>query len=153
MRGWPATAARFACRLLDGVVCALLLVIVVVTLAQVTARYVFGSSFIWSEELTRLLHVWMVLLAAVRASHMRIEFFKDRLGRSGQLALDVLSGTVSLAVLAILVRHAASLAEFTAGDRYTGLNLSVMYVFIAVVVGGTLWALAIGVRGVAALRR
>jgi TRAP-type C4-dicarboxylate transport system permease small subunit len=153
VRGWPATIAGFASRLLDGVVCALLLVIVLVTLAQVAARYVFGSSFIWSEELTRLLHVWMVMLAAVKASHMRIEFLKDRLGRGGQVALDILAGGVSLAVLAILVRYAASLTAYTAGDRYTGLDLSVMYVFLAVVVGGSLWGLTIAVRGVATLRR
>jgi TRAP-type C4-dicarboxylate transport system permease small subunit len=153
VRGWPATIAGFASRLLDGVVCALLLVIVLITLAQVAARYLFGSSFIWSEELTRLLHVWMVMLAAVKASHMRIEFLKDRLGRAGQMALDVVAGAVSLAVLAIMVRYAASLAAFTAGDRYTGLDLSVMYVFLAVVAGGSLWGLAIVVRGSAMLRR
>ncbi|MEZ5592213.1 MAG: TRAP transporter small permease subunit [Gammaproteobacteria bacterium] len=29
--------------------------------AQVFGRYVLDDSLVWSEELTRLLHVWMVM--------------------------------------------------------------------------------------------
>lgn len=140
-------------RLLDTAVCALLLVIVVVTLAQVLARYVFGESFIWSEEFTRLLHVWMVMLAAVKAAHLRIDIVKDALPPRPRLALELFATLVALAVLAVLVSKAYSLARFTAGDRYTGLDLSVMWVFVAVVVGGSLWALAIVGRTVGQFRR
>jgi len=146
----PLTVAQ---RLLDGAVCALLSVIVVVTLAQVLARYVFGASFIWSEEFTRLLHVWMVMLAAVKAAHMRIDMLKDALPPPGRLALELFASLVALIVLVVLVTKAYALARFTAGDRYTGLDLSVMWVFVAVVAGGSLWGLAILGRTLALFRR
>jgi len=41
-----------------------LLVIVVVVLAQVLARYVFNTSLIWAEELCRYLLIWQTFLLA-----------------------------------------------------------------------------------------
>ena len=80
-----------ASRLLDVAVGGLLIVVVAITLAQVVARYMLGTALIWSEEFTRLVHVWMVALAGVRAAHMRIEFFLDRMGRRTRLAAELLN--------------------------------------------------------------
>ncbi|MBV5345256.1 MAG: TRAP transporter small permease subunit, partial [Rhodoferax sp.] len=54
-------------------------VITVLITAQVLVRYAFGGSLVWSEELTRLLFVWMVLVAAVTAPRMQVDFLVDLL--------------------------------------------------------------------------
>ena len=71
-----SAAAR---RLVDAASALLLVAVLVVTLLQVGARYVFNWPMPWSEELTRLIFVWLVMIAAVGSAHMRIEFFAQRM--------------------------------------------------------------------------
>ncbi|QGQ45131.1 TRAP transporter small permease [Metabacillus sediminilitoris] len=50
---------------LEGLFCVLLLAIMTVLMfTEVVARYVFGSSFIWIEELTRYLFIWLTFVSA-----------------------------------------------------------------------------------------
>jgi TRAP-type C4-dicarboxylate transport system permease small subunit len=65
----------------DALAAVLLLVVTVLITAQVLVRYAFGGSLVWSEELTRLLFVWMVMVAAVTAPRMQVDFLVDLLPR------------------------------------------------------------------------
>jgi TRAP-type transport system small permease protein len=132
-----------ASRLLDVAVGGLLIVVVAITLAQVVARYMLGTALIWSEEFTRLVHVWMVALAAVRAAHMRIEFFLDRMGRRTRLAAELLNATLSVLLLGLLARGAWSMVELTAYDTFTAMPVSVQYLHLSLVVAGSLWLLVV----------
>lgn len=68
--------------------------------AQVIARYVFGSPFSWSEEVARLAMIWLTFLAAAyvtgQRSHIAVDVWSARVGRTGQYRSDVL---VSLVVI------------------------------------------------------
>jgi len=141
-----------ATRALDALVGALLLVIVAVTVAQVVARYGLGASLVWSEELNRLLYLWLVMLAAVRAAHMRIRLVVDRLPTGPRRVLVALDAAISLAVLALLVYGGQAMMRLTAYDMFTGIAVSVKWMFVAVIVGGALWALAQLARSVRELR-
>src|SRR3954453_2127698 len=66
--------ARVCERTIDGAAAVLVFAIAALVFAQVIVRYVLGGSLVWSEELTRVLFVWMVLLAASTAEPMRIDF-------------------------------------------------------------------------------
>lgn len=55
-------ARRLLGRLLDITAALLLLGVLAVTVAQVTARYLLGVPMPWGEELTRLLFVWLVVV-------------------------------------------------------------------------------------------
>ena len=58
---------------LPNIVAAVVLAtITLLVVAQVIVRYVLGGSLAWSEELTRLLFVWMVLVAASRAQPVAV---------------------------------------------------------------------------------
>ncbi len=52
---------------------------------QVVFRFVLNSPLTWAEELGRYLHIWLVLVGAAalesNRSHIRVEFFSDRLFR------------------------------------------------------------------------
>lgn len=102
----------------------LLLAVILLTLAQVAARYVLGVSLPWSEELNRLLFVWMAMIAAVGAPHMRIDALTLGLPPAARRGLILVSGVVSVLLLALLVWGAYAMMQLTANDRYTALGLS-----------------------------
>ncbi|WP_420393119.1 TRAP transporter small permease [Acuticoccus sp.] len=133
-------------RALDLVVGVLLVAIVAITLAGVVARYGLGTSLAWGPELTTLLYVWMIVLAAAKAGHMRITMIVDVLPPVGRQAARLVSLAISLACLAVLVDGSLALWDLTAGDRFTALPVSQSLFFVAVVVGGALWALVIVAR-------
>jgi TRAP-type C4-dicarboxylate transport system permease small subunit len=124
---------------LDAAAAALLVAMLAVTTARVLARYALDLSMPWSEELTRLLFVWLVLVAASRTRHMSIDLLTNALPRRKRRALDVAGAILGAVLLAILVRYALGLVELTANDRFTALGVSVQYLYWAVVVGGGLW--------------
>jgi TRAP-type transport system small permease protein len=78
-------------------------------LMGVFARYVFRSSPIWTEELSRFILVWMVLIAAtptlVHGEHMRIDLVIKRMpGWAAFAAALVRHGTVLGAALFMTIR-------------------------------------------------
>jgi TRAP-type C4-dicarboxylate transport system permease small subunit len=120
---------------------ALMAVIAILVAAQVAVRYVLGGSLVWSEELTRLLFVWMILLAATRAAPMRIDVIVSilpaRLGALCALVTDV----IVFGLTCTLVWGAWGMAELTAGDSYIAIDISVSWAYVALVLAGTLWLL------------
>lgn len=74
-----------------------MLLVVVIMVAQVAARYIFNSSIIWAEELCRYILIWQTFLLIGLAYHQ------------GELvALDLLSHKLSRRML-LLVRFVVSL--------------------------------------------
>ncbi|QGG53739.1 TRAP transporter small permease [Lysinibacillus pakistanensis] len=56
---------------------AILLIMTLVMFAAVVSRYVFNSSIVWAEELSRYLFVWFVFISAsyavITKAHIRVE--------------------------------------------------------------------------------
>lgn len=140
-------------RVVDGVCAALLAVIAALAFHQVIARYMLGVSTPWSEELLRLLFVWLVLLGATRTAHMRIDLLEQAVSPRARQALVVLQTLVAASLLGFMIWHALTLIELTAYDRYTALPVSVQWLYRAMLIGGALW-LVFTVTGIAGrLRR
>jgi TRAP-type C4-dicarboxylate transport system permease small subunit len=131
---------RLLRRAVNGAAALLLLAVVLLGIAQVVSRYLLGTSLIWSEELIRLLYVWMILVAAANADHMRITLMDGRLGPRGQGVLTALRTAVVLALLALLIWGAWQLDASFGRDRYVALGISKSWYWMAGVVGGLLWA-------------
>lgn len=100
---------------------ALFLINIANILMGVFARYVFRSSPIWTEELSRFALAWMVLVAAtptlVHGEHMRIDLLVRRMPPWAARAAAVIRHSVVLgAALFMTVRgwvYANSLWDFT----------------------------------------
>ncbi|MEM5500414.1 TRAP transporter small permease [Ahrensia kielensis] len=133
--------SRFLNGGLDIVTVSLTFTIIAVTLAQVFSRYVLSSSLVWSDELNRLLFVWLIAITAASANHMRIEFFVGSLRRRIRRALGVFALAVSLACLGVLAYGAQSLWMLLRFDTYTRLPVSPGLLFLAVFIGVALWAM------------
>ena len=109
---------------------------------QVILRYVFNYALIWSEELSRLLFVWIVILGAALGlsygKHMVIEFFQQRLPRPVADWTTLLVQLIGLLFMVVVLVTGFPLLELTSSDFYVTLPFSVMYAYLAAVVGSAL---------------
>ncbi|MFM1653656.1 TRAP transporter small permease [Brevibacillus sp. B_LB10_24] len=109
---------------------------------QVAARYVFGSSLAWSEELSRFLMIFMVLMGAAvalgKGSLIAVEIVpemaKDSLKRWIRLSTHV----VSLIFYAILIIYGWKLAKNFAGQIAPGTGISMFWIYLSLPIGGFL---------------
>ena len=129
-------------RVLDAAAALLLVVVLGLTTSQVVFRYVLGISMPWTEELTRLLFVWLVLISASRTRHMTIDLIPNAIvpGRKRRM-LEIGTTVVGMLTLLVLIYYAFGLLEIVAYDRYTALGVSVQYLYWAVIVGSVFWIL------------
>lgn len=125
---------------LEGAAAALLLALV--ALLQVASRY-SGLVFVpWTEELSRLLFVWVVWLGAAAASargaHIRFDLVVNRLPCE---AARWVRGIVELAAAGFLVAvawYGWKVVRSQANARFLTFDVSVQYVYLAAVVGALL---------------
>ncbi|WP_299867267.1 TRAP transporter small permease subunit [uncultured Hoeflea sp.] len=127
-------------RAIDGAAALLIFLVTVLGIGQVISRYVFNSSLVWSEELIRLLYVWLVLIAASTAPHMKISFLEGMLPRFWTQILKVAQTLIMLVLLALLVWGALRLNTAFGNDRYVTLGVAKSWYWTGAVVGGLLWA-------------
>lgn len=113
-----------------------------ITILQVLFRYVLKIPFIWSEEFTRFLFIWIVWFGAAlgipRGKHMVIEFIRDRFPEPWPLRINVATDVLALFFLGVVVVKGVSLVKMTAQEFYVTFPISVKYAYLASVVGGIL---------------
>lgn len=135
---------------------ALLFVLLVVGFLQVVSRYT-GLVFIpWTEEVARLVFVWVVWVGAaaalLRGGHIRFEFVAERLParmrRPVELAVQAGVGVFLL----VLIRYGYEVARSQAGSTFLTFNLSVKYTYLSAVVGSALMLVGLA-AGIWARRR
>ena len=124
---------------IDGAAAILMAAVTVLGISQVIARYVFNSSLIWSEELIRLLYVWLVLVAAATAPHMKITLLSDLATGWTALALKAVHTIVMLGILFLLVDGALRLNASFGNDRYVTLGIEKSWYWTGAIVGALLW--------------
>jgi TRAP-type C4-dicarboxylate transport system permease small subunit len=145
----PSGPVGWFARIPDVVAAILLAVVTLLITAQVLVRYALGGSLVWSEELTRLLFVWMVLVGAASAAPMRVDLFVDLMPRRLAAFVRLLGELVVMALTVVLVYGAWGMMDLTAFDTYTALGISIRWLYLALLVGGSLWLL----RSLATLAR
>ena len=128
-------------RLPDTLAAVLLFVITVLITAQVLVRYAFGGSLVWSEELTRLLFVWMVLVAAVTAPRMQVDFLVDLLPPRLRALQRILVEFVVMGLTILLIQGAWGMMDLRQFDIYIALGISVSWVYLSLFLAGFAWLL------------
>lgn len=141
-------------RFVAGVSTAALVIIMAV---QVVARYGFGSSLIWAEELCRYILVWQTFLlvgyAYTKGEMMSVDIIPDLMGPKVRFATKVVMlipiviflylMTVSAHAYAVRFdRQVVPAADFIWNSLFgRDLGLSVYWIYISVAVGSALLAL------------
>lgn len=115
-------------RAMDVLTFAILASEVVVVGLQVLTRYVLASPLPWTEELARVLVIWLMFgggIVALRlGQHTRVTALVRVFSRDAQLGIALGANLVLVAFLAVLTYHAAALTLSSLGERLPASQLN-----------------------------
>ena len=145
MNGEPLRSKRGAIDLawpLKVVISLALIVVVAVTLTQIVLRYVFDAPLIWSEELVKLLIVWITFVGAgavcFDGRHLNVDVFYTMMPGRLRRAVRWLNVALALGFLAILGWTSITLVRIESMQELSALPLSQGHVRAAATVGAVL---------------
>lgn len=136
---------RVLARILKTGLVVLFLILVVDVLWGVGSRYLFGTQASWSEELARLLMVWLVLLGSALVCREERHLGLDVIVRSwppetqrwGRLFVYLVVIVFSAMVLTLGGFHLVQ-ERFTAGQTLPALGIAKAWFYFALPVSGVL---------------
>ncbi len=132
--------ARWAARAFEVLIVASLALMGVLVFGNVVLRYAFNSGIALSEELSRLLFVWLIFLGAVLASGRRIHIGFDtlqrRLGPRARGLVAAFNGLLILAGCVIFVVGGWQQVRVNLGNTYPVLGISYAWLYGVGVVFG-----------------
>jgi TRAP-type C4-dicarboxylate transport system permease small subunit len=119
----------------------------VLVFGNVVLRYAFDSGIAWSEELARLVFVWLIFLGAILASreHMHIGFdsLVRRLPDRWKKLCLTISGVLMLACCVFFVIGGWQQVQINRGNDYPVLGISYAWLYATAIVFGVGMALSI----------
>ncbi len=134
-------------RWIERVVIALMAVVSAVVFGEAVARGVFGRSLIITDELSRYLMIWIVLLGGVLLvrdnGHIRVDIAVNALPPKARRLMLVLADLLSLAFLATLTVVSALTTQDMFAQQTITLGLSMAWFYAALPVGGALMAMLV----------
>jgi len=126
-------------RVMQAVCQYVLLVMLLITVGQIVARYFFSFGFPWAEEATRYLLVWMILLGAavlVRLDdHLGIKAFQDALPLRLRAAVRAVLFIMIFCVAVVLAVYGFNFAVGAHFITSAGLGVSMSWAYAALCVG------------------
>jgi TRAP-type transport system small permease protein len=126
-------------RLLEVLVAALVAGVVLIVSAQVGVRYLLNASFDWSEEVARILLVWLACVGAAlamqRYAHVRVELVGPLLPPRARAWLEVTLDLLMLLFLAVLLVKGPTLIRISHTVETPALSIPTSMVHAAPWVG------------------
>jgi TRAP-type C4-dicarboxylate transport system permease small subunit len=123
-------------------------VLIVPVTLQIVARYTaLIPSWIWTEELSRFLFIWMVMLGAMigirEGTHFEVDVWPELKPRANAL-LRVVSHIFVLVFALVFVWWGIEFVQFGWGQLSELAELPMPYIFIAWPLAGVTWILFLG---------
>ncbi|GIN19563.1 MAG TPA: TRAP transporter small permease [Bacillus bacterium] len=131
-------------KLEEWILVASMIVLVILVVGQVFARYVLNFSIGWSEELARYLLIWIAWIAASYAvtknAHIRVEIIKDRFSARIKQIIELIVLIIWFGFAAFLAFEGTNfvLQVQTTNQVSPSLGADMWIVYLAVPVGGVL---------------
>lgn len=123
-----------------GILIVALILMVIVTFAQVVARFVLHHPLSWSAEMARYLFVWITLmgasLAITKGSHFGIDVFANCLPVKLRKAVSVLTYVVILSFAVIMIIYGIQVVKFTWIQFSPALHIRMSFPYLAIPVAG-----------------
>ncbi|ULB11677.1 TRAP transporter small permease [Cereibacter azotoformans] len=114
-------------------------VLVIMTAVAVFARYILGMPIAWTEEVSGLLMIWIVMVGAIACEanrqHLTIDLIEGLLSRRMRRLLSMAVGLASVGLLVFMAWQAWALGQTTAFKKTQILGVSWFWLDLAVVVG------------------
>ncbi len=135
-------------RLLTWLMAATVAILIVPVTLQIVSRYTaLIPSWIWTEELSRFLFIWMIMLGAMIAvregTHFIVDFVPEMAPRP-TAALQIAADLCTLAFALVFVWWGIQFVRF-GWDQHSELaELPMTFIFIAWPLAGATWLLFLG---------
>ena len=135
-------------RLLTWLMAATVAILIVPVTLQIVSRYTaLIPSWIWTEELSRFLFIWMIMLGAMIAvregTHFIVDFVPD-MAPKPTAALQIVANLCVLAFALVFVWWGVEFVRFGWNQTSELAELPMTYIFIAWPVAGLTWVLFLG---------
>ena len=143
-------------RLLTWLMVATVAILIVPVTLQVVSRYTaLIPPWIWTEELSRFLFIWMIMLGAMigvrESSHFLVDLWPELAPRPTAM-LRIASNVFVLAFALVFVWWGVQFVRFGWDQTSELAELPMTYIFIAWPVTGVVWAVFVLESSVNALR-
>ncbi len=143
-------------KLLRWLMVATVAILMVPITMQVISRYTaLIPSYIWTEELSRFVFIWMVMLGAMIAvrdgTHFDIDLL-PALKPRGNAMLRILSNLLVLVFALVYVYWGIEFVQFGWNQTSELAELPMTYIFIAWPLAGATWVLFLGEQFLADMR-
>lgn len=106
---------------------------------QVVTRYLLQMANAWSEELTRLMCIWTVMLGSAVAirerGHLQIDAIVNLVHGKNKHLLDAIIELVVLVFFVIMLKYSVELCGSVGTAKSSGLGISKAYVYLCMPVG------------------
>ena len=143
-------------RLLTRLMAATVAILIVPVTLQVVSRYTaLIPAWIWTEELSRFLFIWMIMLGSMIGVREGSHFVVDVLPRLAPRTNAVLAIVTNLFVLAfalVFVWWGIEFVRFGWDQSSELAELPMIYIFMAWPVAGLIWVLFLGEAFIASFR-
>jgi TRAP-type C4-dicarboxylate transport system permease small subunit len=135
-------------RLLTWLMVASVAILVVPVSLQIISRYTaLIPSYIWTEELSRFLFIWMVMLGAMigirEGTHFEVDVWPE-LGRRANAALRIVSHLFVLVFALVFVYWGIKFVQFGWYQESELAELPMPFIFVAWPLAGATWCLFLG---------
>ena len=135
-------------RLLTWLMVGTVAVLIVPVTLQIISRYTaLIPSWIWTEELSRFLFIWMVMLGAMigvrEGSHFEVDVWPELKPRAAAL-LKIVSNTLVLVFALVFVWWGVEFVRFGWNQHSELAELPMPFIFLAWPVAGATWVLFLG---------
>ena len=135
-------------RLLTWLMVATVAILIIPVTLQIISRYTaLIPSWIWTEELSRFLFIWMVMLGAMigirEGTHFEVDVWPDLAPRPAAL-LRIVSHVFVLVFALVFVWWGIEFVRFGWDQRSELAELPMTFIFAAWPVAGLTWALFLG---------
>jgi len=135
-------------RLLTWLMVATVAVLVFPVSLQIIARYTaLIPSYIWTEELSRFLFIWMVMLGAMvgikEGTHFEVDIWPE-LGRRSNALLRIVSHLFVLIFALVFVTWGIKFVEFGWYQESELAELPMPFIFVAWPLTGATWLVFLG---------
>ncbi|MEC5423391.1 TRAP transporter small permease [Virgibacillus sp. C22-A2] len=119
-----------------------LLAIVIVVLMQIIFRYALNQPLVWSEEVARLLFIWLVFLGSALAlqeqKHLTVEYFFDKFSEKWKKHIIKLQQIIIIVFLLAVIYGGVLIVSSTISMILPGSQIPMFFYHIALPVAGTL---------------
>ena len=94
-------------RTLEVAVVIFALALIAIVFSSVICRYFLNASLAWSEELSRFLFVWIMLISAVlvneRYGHMQFDYFIEHIPEKAKHIVQMISSLIVAIICVVLI--------------------------------------------------